>query len=66
MQLLVQQLAPVPSQHGFGIKTLETASYILQAFRADTGVQFFVTADLRTENLASFLVRILSGCVGLL
>jgi Sybindin-like family len=57
MQLLVQQLAPLPSQHGFGIETLETASFVLHAYRPETGVQFFVTADLRTENLTAFLVR---------
>lgn len=57
MQLLVQQLSPEPSDHGFGIVTMQTASYILQAYRPETGVQFFVTADLKTENLASFLVR---------
>jgi hypothetical protein len=57
MQLLVQQLAPISSPHGFGIETLETASYVLQAYRAETGVQFFVTADPRSENLAEFLVR---------
>ncbi|CDF41355.1 unnamed protein product [Chondrus crispus] len=55
MQLLVQQLSPEPSDHGFGIVTMQTASYILQAYRPETGVQFFVTADLKTENLASFL-----------
>lgn len=57
MQLLVQQLSPEPSDHGFGIVTMQTASYVLQAYRPETGVQFFVTADLKTENLASFLVR---------
>lgn len=56
MQLLVQQLSPESSDYGFGIVTLETASYVLQAYRPDTGVQFFVTADLRTEHLAQFLV----------
>jgi hypothetical protein len=56
MQLLVQQLAPIASPFGFGIETLETGSYVLQAYRPATGVQFFVTADLRTENLAGFLV----------
>ncbi|PXF42788.1 Trafficking protein particle complex subunit 4 [Gracilariopsis chorda] len=55
MQLLVQQLSPEPSDHGFGIVTLETESYVLQAYRPETGVQFFVTADLKTENLAAFL-----------
>jgi Sybindin-like family len=61
MQLLVQQLSPVASQHGYGIETLETASYVLQAYRPETGVQFFVTADLRTENLRGFLVSILTS-----
>lgn len=56
MQLLVQQLSPEPSNHGFGIVMFETASYVLQAYRPETGVQFFVTADLRSENLAAFLV----------
>lgn len=56
MQLLVQQLSPERSVLGYGIVTLVTASYMLQAFRAPSGVQFFVTADLRTENLAYFLV----------
>lgn len=58
MQLLVQQLSPEPSKHGFGIVTLETESYVLQAYRPETGVQFFVTADLKTENLAAFLVSL--------
>lgn len=58
MQLLVQQLSPEPSDHGFGIEMMETASYVLHAYRPDTGVQFFVTADLKTDNLATFLVRI--------
>lgn len=57
MQLLANQLAPVASTHGFGIEILETASYVLQAFRSKTGVQFFVTADPQSENLAAFLVR---------
>lgn len=56
MQLLVQQLSPEPCPHGYGIETLETASYVLQAYRPETGVQFFVTADLKTDNLMSFLV----------
>lgn len=60
MQLLVQQLSPVSSAYGFGIETLETDSYVLQAYRPDTGVQFFVTADLKTENLAGFLREIYS------
>lgn len=57
MQLLVQQLSPVISKHGFGIETLETGSFVLQAYRAETGVQFFVTADLKAESLNNFLVR---------
>jgi hypothetical protein len=57
MQLLVQQLSPLRSQHGFGIETLETSSYVLQAYRPETGVQFFVTSDLRTDNITAFLVR---------
>lgn len=57
MQLLVQQLSPVTSAHGYGIEMLETGSYVLHAFRAETGVQFFVTADLKTEHLMEFLVR---------
>jgi Sybindin-like family len=56
MQLLANQLAPVASTQGFGIEVLETASYVLQAYRSKTGVQFFVTADPRSENLAGFLV----------
>lgn len=58
MQLLVQQLSPERSNHGFGIQTLKTPSYVLQAYRPETGVQFFVTADLKTENLSTFLVRV--------
>ena len=57
VQLLVQQLSPESSPHGYGIQTMETASYVLQAYRPETGVQFFVTADLKTENLMGFLVR---------
>ena len=56
MQLLVQQLSPEPSYQGYGIEVLETTSYVLQAFQPQTGVQFFVTADLKTENLGGFLV----------
>lgn len=56
MQLLVQQLSPEPSNHGFGIETLQTGSYVLQAYKPETGVQFFATADLKTEHLSSFLV----------
>lgn len=59
MQLLANQLAPVASTHGFGIEVLETASYVLQAYRSKTGVQFFVTADPQSENLAAFLVCVL-------
>lgn len=62
MQLLVQQLSPERSDHGFGIVTLKTAAYVLQAYRPETGVQFFVTADLKTENLAVFLVRWILRC----
>lgn len=61
MQLLANQLAPVASTHGFGIEVLETASYVLQAYRSKTGVQFFVTADPQSENLAAFLVRPLAN-----
>lgn len=52
---MVQQLSPEKSQHG--IVTLVTASYVLQAYRPMSGIQFFVTADLKTENLSAFLVR---------
>jgi len=59
MQLLVQQLSPEKSRRGgYGIRMLATSSYVLQAYRAETGVQFFVTADLKTDNLMDFLVRI--------
>lgn len=58
MQLLVQQLSPEKSKRGgYGIRMLTTSSYVLQAYRAETGVQFFVTADLKTDNLMEFLVR---------
>lgn len=66
MQLLVQQLSPETSNHGFGIVTLKTEAYVLQAYRPETGVQFFVTADLKTENLASFLVRIPPITIGMI
>lgn len=56
MQLLVQQLSPEPSTYGYGIEMLQTDSYVLQAYRAETGVQFFVTADLKTDGLMEFLV----------
>lgn len=61
MQLLVQQLSPEASDHGFGIVTLKTAAYVLQAYRPETGVQFFVTADLKTDSLAAFLVCVYYG-----
>mmetsp|Transcript_4876 Transcript_4876/g.9860 ORF Transcript_4876/g.9860 Transcript_4876/m.9860 type:complete len:105 (+) Transcript_4876:84-398(+) len=58
MQLLVKELSPEHSNYGFeGIEVLETASYVLQAFHSMTGVEFIVTADLKTERLAEFLVR---------
>lgn len=53
---MVQELSPELSTNGYGIVTLVTASYVLQAFRAPSGIQFFVTADLHTENLPQFLV----------
>lgn len=55
MQLLVQELSPERSTFGYGIVTLVTSTYTLQAFRAASGVQFFVTADVNTENLGQFL-----------
>lgn len=64
MQLLVQQLSPEPSTHGYGIELLQTGSYVLQAYRAETGVLFFVTADPKTEGLMDFLVRLLRAAVG--
>lgn len=60
MQLLVQQLSPERSDSGYGIVTLVTGSYVLEAFRAASGVQFFLTADLNTENLPLFLVSFCS------
>lgn len=56
MQLLVQELSPERSMFGYGIVTLLTSTYTLQAFRAASGVQFFVTADVNTDNLGQFLV----------
>lgn len=53
MQLLVASLSPTGG--GGGIRQLQTGTYVLHAFRADTGVQFFVTADLDTEGLTEFL-----------
>lgn len=58
MQLLVQELSPERSTFGYGIVTLVTSTYTLQAFRAASGVQFFVTADVNTENLGQFLVSL--------
>lgn len=55
MQLLVQELSPERSMFGYGIVTLLTSTYTLQAFRAASGVQFFVTADVNTDNLGQFL-----------
>lgn len=59
MQLLVQELSPERcSVSAYGIVTLVTSSYVLQAFRAASGVQFFVTADLNTQNLSQFLAQV--------
>lgn len=56
MQLLVQQLAPEPSDGDFGgIETMESDSYMLSAFHSLTGVQFFVTAEPKSERLDEFL-----------
>lgn len=55
MQLLVEQLSPERSVFGYGIVKLVTASYVLQAFRAASGVQFFITADLKSDNLDQLL-----------
>lgn len=58
MQLLVQQLSPeFSTPQGYGIVSLLTDDFALEAFKAASGVQFFATADLQdAENLALFLV----------
>lgn len=58
MQLLVQQLSPeFPTPYGFGIVSLITDDFALEAFKSASGVQFFVTADLHDKDLlAVFLV----------
>lgn len=57
MQLLVNEVSPVKSSLPGELVTLETSTFVLHSLTLPTKVQMFVTANLRTERLAEFLVR---------
>eukprot|EP00871_Galdieria_phlegrea_P002275 jgi/Galph1/3048/GphlegSOOS_G1720.1 len=55
IQAISRQLSPVHSRLGFGIERIETDTFVLQAFQAQTGVKFVVTASPDAKNLKTFL-----------